>query len=126
MKWSYMVHNNYWVAKGCGGGVHLCTDCREFIVVSDCKRVHLSLSLLFFGAVYCVIQWVRNEACRKLGKMSKGHFLFGAFMSRESLWVMVCNWKWDRKEWRSACVWIFVYNIVKYSLYIHRGSTNSS
>ena len=48
--------------------------CREFIVVCECERVHLSLSLLFLRAVYCLIQWLRNEACRKPGKMSKGLF----------------------------------------------------
>lgn len=56
----------------CSGGVCICRDCREFIVVCECEFAHLSLSLLFLRAVYCLIQWVRNEACRKLGKMSKG------------------------------------------------------
>lgn len=62
-------------------------DCREFIVVSECECVHLSLSLLFFRAVHCLIQWERNEACRKLGIMSKGLFFLavglpiGEFMS---------------------------------------------
>lgn len=85
----------------------VCRDCGEFIVVCECEHVHVSLSLLFFRAVYCLIQWVRNEARRKLGKMSKGlfhcSFPIGAFLSRDRLRVMACNWKWDREEWGSVC-----------------------
>lgn len=49
----------------------------EFIVVCELEHVHVSLFLLFLGAVYCPIQWVRNEACRKPGKMSKELFTVG-------------------------------------------------
>ena len=62
-----------WLWEGVCVCVCVCV-CREFIVVCECERVHLSLSLLFLRAVYCLIQWLRNEACRKPGKMSKGLF----------------------------------------------------
>lgn len=99
--------------EGEGGGC-VCRDCREFIVVCESECVHLSFSLLLVRAVYCLIQWVRNEACRKLGKMSKGLFAvgfpIGAFMSCDRLWVMACNWKWDREEWGAGmCVYIQIF-----------------
>ena len=34
-------------------------------------------------------------------------FPIGAFMSRDRLWVVACNWKWDREEWGvGICVYI--------------------
>lgn len=75
------------------GCVYVCRDCREFIVVCECEFVHLSLSLSFLRAVYCLIQWVRNELCRKLGNKSKGLYASG-FQLVHSCHVTGCgSWR---------------------------------
>lgn len=126
--WEYTITTGWCVC------VCVCRDCGEFIVVCECEHVHVSLSLLFFRAVYCLIQWVRNEACRKLGKMSKGlfhcSFPIGALLSRDKLRAVACNWKWDREEWGNVCTFTFFFFLSRYCvlhlIHIHRGSNRTT
>lgn len=98
-----------------GGSVCVCVcrGCGEFIVACECEFIHLSLSLslLFLRAAYCLIRWVRDEPCRRLRKVSKGFFGAGFQLVHschvtDCVWVMACNWKWDREEWGTGiCVY---------------------
>lgn len=75
------------------GGVHVCSDYVEFFVCL--------FRPLCFRAVYCVIQWVRNEACRMLETMLEGVF------------VVLVSIKWEcgsesvtERDEKSSSLWI--------------------